>query len=189
MCISFSIFLTTSLSLSIHVYPGHHGWVCGRAHLDRHGGDEGACRNTARHQTDTTGKGYKRCQFHSQVSNERFDGLKDSNAFVSCVFVLVYIYIYIVVHNFIAIDKLICLFISHTCMYMYYRGDQVVHLKVRIPKKISDTQRELLEKFEAENNKSDDEKKVDTEDKNLFQNAWKRLSDFLNIGKDNKNKE
>lgn len=68
-----------------------------------------------------------------------------------------------------------------------YKGDQYIHLKVRIPKKINDRQKELLKEFEAEFEKEEsqdggDNTKNSTYDSHTscVNNAWQRIKDFMN---------
>lgn len=68
-----------------------------------------------------------------------------------------------------------------------FRGDQYVHLKVKIPKDITEKQKELLQQFEAA---ADDSKQQTSKEKqhqfNLNE-AWERVKEFL--GKKDSNKE
>ena len=57
-----------------------------------------------------------------------------------------------------------------------HRGDQYIHLKIRIPKKVSDRQKELLRKFEIEDSEGGS---GGVGDKSNLESAWKRLKEFL----------
>ena len=66
-----------------------------------------------------------------------------------------------------------------------FRGDQFIHLKVRIPKKINNRQKELLKEFEAEfetdgeSADSSSKKKTEDSDATCVNSAWQRLKDFM----------
>mmetsp|Transcript_6385 Transcript_6385/g.10462 ORF Transcript_6385/g.10462 Transcript_6385/m.10462 type:complete len:375 (+) Transcript_6385:120-1244(+) len=62
-----------------------------------------------------------------------------------------------------------------------YKGDQYIHLKVRIPKTINDRQKELLKEFEAEFEEAEEGKgdKKKEEDDSCTASAWQRLKDFM----------
>lgn len=60
-----------------------------------------------------------------------------------------------------------------------YKGDQYIHLKVKIPKKINDRQKELLKEFEDEFEKNSTGEKKD-DDSDRCTSAWQRIKDFLN---------
>jgi DnaJ-class molecular chaperone len=64
-----------------------------------------------------------------------------------------------------------------------HRGDQYIHLKVRIPKKVTERQKELLKEFEGEGG---GEAASGGTDKDGFtlDSAWKRLKEFLGTDKD-----
>lgn len=67
--------------------------------------------------------------------------------------------------------------------YIVLRGNQIVHLKVQIPTNLTDKQKKLLEEFSNESKEGKEtaaQKKKTGEHQNLLNEAWKRLSDFLN---------
>ena len=63
------------------------------------------------------------------------------------------------------------------------RGDQFIHLKVRIPKEINERQKELLKEFEDEfHDKEEDDKdskKSKDSDESCVNSAWQRIKDFM----------
>lgn len=68
---------------------------------------------------------------------------------------------------------------------LFIRGDQFIHLKVRIPKNINERQKELLKEFEAEfetnEGKDGDKAKKSTADSDAscVDSAWQRIKDFM----------
>ena len=61
-----------------------------------------------------------------------------------------------------------------------YRGDQYIHLKIRIPKKVTNRQRELLLEFEKEDAESGTGGTGDKEGMgSALESAWKRVKEFL----------
>lgn len=70
------------------------------------------------------------------------------------------------------------------CSVEICRGDQFIHLKVRIPKKINDRQKELLKEFEAEfegsaESSSGSGKKQAEDSDATVNSAWQRIKDFM----------
>lgn len=61
------------------------------------------------------------------------------------------------------------------------RGDQFIHLKVNIPKKINDRQKELLKEFEAEFESAgaSEQKAGAGASAGEESSAWQRLKDFM----------
>ena len=79
--------------------------------------------------------------------------------------------------------RLICSSIADSlCLLVLHRGDQYIHLKVRIPKKVTEKQKELLREFEEESAKEGGSSSSTEKDGFTLESAWKRLKDFL--GKD-----
>jgi len=59
------------------------------------------------------------------------------------------------------------------------RGNQYVHIKVQIPRKLTDKQRELLQSFEAEGKSQGNN--VETKSNSYISDAYKRLRDFIGV--------
>lgn len=79
---------------------------------------------------------------------------------------------------------MLCCCASLLCGVVACRGDQFIHLKVRIPKKINERQKELLKEFEAEfegggDSTDSSQKKAEESDANCVNSAWQRLKDFM----------
>lgn len=69
------------------------------------------------------------------------------------------------------------MFTNCVCLVWQHRGDQYIHLKVRIPKKVTERQKELLREFEKEGGEASS---GGTEkDGFTLDSAWKRLKEFL----------
>lgn len=66
------------------------------------------------------------------------------------------------------------------------RGNQIVNLKINIPKKLTDRQKELLKQFDEEGKKSSDS--VDSPRPFSLEQAWKRLKDFMGTNEEKKQK-
>ena len=65
------------------------------------------------------------------------------------------------------------------------RGNQYVHVKIQIPKNVSDKQREQLLNFEAEEKSQG--KSIETETKSFISDAYKRLRDFIGVSERREN--
>lgn len=69
-------------------------------------------------------------------------------------------------------------------MILVHRGNQIVHVKVAIPTKLTEKQRKLIEEFaeeskEASGSGASHTKKKATEHRSILNEAWKRVKDFL----------
>ncbi len=66
--------------------------------------------------------------------------------------------------------------------FSYNRGNQIVHLKVNIPTKLTEKQKKLIEEFAEEGKEGAVGKKTKNSSENhhnILNEAWKRVKDFL----------